>query len=283
MRYEIVRHGAVAVALAVLAAGCSKSPTSPSGNNGGGNTATVTSVTIGGDVTISEGATSQLTATATMSDGTTQTVTGQATWRSSNTAVATVSVTGLLSSLIPGTSDISAVFGAQTGRQTAQISTAQYRVTITAQSVTALGTCDDFTQGLTSGEFAVRVLAIPTTGSQVTMDQTTGYPGSPSGPAGYNLAEGASRTITDTRNFTLNGQASQNVRIQFNATEWDEQIVIIPPSIRWIHDSNMDDRTTSRTHSYSNGSFTGLGQNTLTLGNSSCGIRLNYTVSVTKL
>ena len=73
MDYKMVRRIAVVGGLALLAAGCSKSPTSPStpsagGGGGGGTTATVTSVTITGNLSVSEGGTSQLVATANLSE-----------------------------------------------------------------------------------------------------------------------------------------------------------------------------------------------------------------------
>lgn len=278
MRYVRVLQATAGVALVVLAAGCSKSPTAPSG----GTTPTTTAVAISGTLAVTEGSSSQLKATATRSDASTQDVTQQATWRSSDPAVATISATGLLTPVAPGTADISATYDSQTGRGTTQVSAATYVVTVSTQTVVAVGTCDDVTQGLTSGEFAYRVLAIPTTGSQVTMSETAAYPGNSSAPQGVNLREDTPESIAATRVFSIPGQAGQGVRIQFNATEWDQQIVVIPPSIRWIHDDRMDDRSTSRTHSIANGSVSGTGPNTLSLGNSSCGIRMNYAVSAVR-
>jgi hypothetical protein len=72
------------------------------------------------------------------------------------------------------------------------------------------------------------------------------------------------------------------VRIQLNVAEWDEQIVVIPPSTRLVPDVSLNDRSTSRSHSYSNGAFSSLGPNTLTVGNSSCGLRLNNSVSASQ-
>jgi hypothetical protein len=278
MDYRCVRPGPVTLALAALAVACGGgSPTSPSG--GGGNQVTVTSVTITGSVALSEGATSQLTAMANKSDGSTDNVSSQATWQSSDATVATVSGTGLVTALKTGNADVTAAFGSQTGRRTVQVSPARYRLSLNVQSVTALATCDDVTQGLTNGEFAARVLSITADGERVTLAETREYPGDPGDLRVYNLADGASRSIDASRTYTLNGEAGQSVRVQFNATEWDEQIVIIPPSIRWIHDNRLDDATISRTHSYANGTFSSLGPNTLTLGNSSCGIRLNYSIT----
>jgi hypothetical protein len=278
MKVGTIRRAALAAAMAASLAACDKSPTEPTEPP----PATVTAVNVTGSADLSEGSTSQLTAMATLSDGSTQAVTNQATWTSSNTTIATVSATGLVTAVSTGSADISAVYSGQTGRRTLQIAPARFTLTLTAQSVTALATCDDVTQGLTNGEFATRIIAVTPGGSQVTLSQTTAYPGDPDDPRGHNLAVGASASINVTRAFTLDGAAGQFVRVQFNATEWDEQIVIIPPSIRWIHDNRLSNAGTTRTHSYATGTFSGLGPNTLTLGNSSCGIRLNYSISAAK-
>ena len=285
MTFHTTRLSTLVLGLAVLTAACSKSPTSPSdgGAPGGGNTATVTSVTVSGTLSVSEGSTSQLTATANMSDGTTMNVSNQATWATSNSTVATVSGTGLVTGVRNGTADVTALYRGQTGRQTLQVAAARYRLSLTVQRITALDTCDNFTQGLSNGEFATRVLSILPNGSQSTLNQTTGYPGNPSNLRVYNLGRGASRTLNISRTYTLDGAAGQFLRLQFSATEWDEQVVVFPPSTRWVRDSNMNNRSVTRTHTFRNGAFSGLGPNTLTIGNSSCGIRLSYTLSATKL
>ena len=191
-----------------------------------------------------------------------------------------MSGTGLVTALKAGSADITAAAGGQTGRRTVQVALARFRVTLSAQSVTALGTCDDFTQGLTNGEFAVKVLAVAPGGVTETLVETPGYPGNPASLQAFILSEGETQSLNQSASFTLNGETGQFVRAQFHATEWDEQIVIFPPSIRWIHEDRMSDASTSRTHSYVNGTFSSLGPNTLTIGNSSCGLRLNYSVAV---
>lgn len=276
MNVKIARHALVAIGLAVLVAGCNgDSPTSP----GGGNGLTVQSLRIQGQLMVTEGSTSQLNAIATMSNGTTQNVTSRATWTSSDADIATVSATGLLTGVASGTADISATFSGQTGRETAEVEAAVFLLTVNVQSVTALNTCDDFTQGLTNGEFALRVRAATASGGGLTFTQTSGYP-SQSGA----ISIGRSETVNlgTTRTFTIPGAAGEFLRILFDATEWDTQIVIFPPSTRNVHDSRMSNRTVTRTHSYGNGTFGSLGSNTLTLGNSSCGLRLNYTVTATR-
>ena len=284
MDFRSVRRAGLATVFATVMAACGGSPTGPSGGGGnGGGAVTVTGLTIGGDLTITAGETSQLTATATKSDGSTEVVTGQATWVSSDVTVATVSATGLLTALKTGTADISAAFSSQTGRGTLQVASAQFRIALALQSITALSTCDDFTQGLTVGEFATRIQTTRSGGNVDILDETdSSYPGNPNNLLIYELREDQTLTFSVTRNYTLTGEAGQFVRVQFNATEWDSQIVIIPPSTRWIHDSRMDNDSISRTHSYTNGTFSGLGSNTLTVGNSSCGIRVGYTIGATR-
>jgi hypothetical protein len=263
------------VAATLLGAACSKdSPNAPSTPP----TPQVTGVSIEGSTTLAEGATSQLNAVASQSDGTTMPVTTRAAWTTSDPTIATISATGLLTALRPGTADIAASFGSQTARRTAQVSRARYRLTLSVQSVTAVDTCDDVTQGLTSGEFAVRVRTVTTSGSTDTVVTTPGYPGDTSQPRGFNLGRNEAEALNTTRSYTVDGAPGEFLRVQFNATEWDEQIVLIPPSIRWVHDSRLDDASTTRTHGFSGGSFSGLGPNSLTLGGGSCGIRLNYTL-----
>jgi hypothetical protein len=281
MHYRILKQAVVVLGLALLVAGCDKSsPTNPNGGgNFGGNGATVTSLAITGTFQVAEGETSQLKATATLSNGSDQDVSSQATWQSSDTSVATISGTGLLTALKAGTTDITATYSGRTARVTVTVTTASYRLRVVSQSVTVLGTCDDFTQGLGHGEFTVRVRATLANGSYYTLYETSSYPGSPSNPHSLSIAKGASRSISGSRDLTLSGASGQYVRVEFRATEWDTQIVVFPPSTRNVHDGSMDDRSISRTHSYGNGSFGFLGPQTLTIGNSSCGIRLNYTIT----
>jgi hypothetical protein len=44
----------------------------------------------------------------------------------------------------------------------------------------------------------------------------------------------------------------------------------------------MSDRGVTRTHQYSNDTFSNLGTNALTVGSGSCALRLDYSVSATR-
>lgn len=269
---------AAVIGLVVLAAACSKSPTGPSDTP----SRTLTGVAVSGTTSVSEGATTQLTATAQYSDSTTETVTSQATWTSSNPSVATVSATGLLTAVRTGTVDVTATFQNMAGRRTMQVAPARFQLRVTLDGITAIDTCDDFTQGLTEGEFAAQVVTVLADGSSQTLYETTGYPGNPADPRGITLARGATRSLNAARTYTLNGAAGQFLRVEFRATEWDTQIVVFPPSTRWVPDDSLNNRLSTRTHTYSGGSFTGLGPGSITVGSGGCQLRLNYEVTATR-
>jgi hypothetical protein len=286
MRTRIIRHSLMAVWLAVLAVACNKSPTNPGGGNGngngGGSTVTVSSLAVTGDVTLSEGATSQLTATATMSDGTTQIVTTQATWSTGSTAVATVSSTGLLTAKVAGSVGVSAIYRGQTAQRTVQVSAAIYQLMVRAESVTATGTCDDITQGSGTGEFAIRMRVLRSAGDPLVVTDTTDYPGDANNLRFLSLSRNASLSRVNSRSFQLSGAAGQFVTVEFNATEWDTKIIIIPPRIDNVKDSDMNNRSVSRKHAFVNGAWDGIGSRSVQLGDSSCGIRLAYEITATK-
>lgn len=266
------------LAMVALTAACGKSsestPTGP--------TRAVSSVSIGGATSVSEGGTTQLTATAQYSDSTSESVTSQATWTSSDPTVATVSATGLVTALKTGPVDVSATFQSVVGRRTMQIAAARFQLRVALDGVTAIDTCDDVTQGLTEGEFAVQIRTVLTDGTSHTLYETDGYPGSLTELRGFKLARGATQGLNGNRTYTLNGTAGQFVRVEFRATEWDTQLVLIPPSIRFVPDSDMNNRQGTRTHTYSNGNFTNLGPGSVTLGSGGCQIRLNYDVTATR-
>ena len=280
MRHEIVRSGLVAWALASLVVGCSKSPTGPSETTGG-SSVTVTQVALSGTLSLPEGSTSQLTATATRSDGSTLDVTSQATWTSSDPTIATVSVTGTLNSVKEGTANITAAFGGQTGRGTAQVTAALYDVTIVANSVTALSSCDDVFDGAANGEFALRTQVFLRDGTGGLVHSTDGYPGDPFNLDYWNVTGGGTRPIGATRTFTIPGRPSEFVSVEFGATEWDQTLIAVGGS-RWVHDRRMDGQLGLKTHQFSSGALLGQGPNTMVLGDAACGIRLNYTISINK-
>jgi hypothetical protein len=244
---------------------------------------TVSAVQLSGAASISEGRTAQFTARATWSDGTEEDVSSRASWRSLNTGVATVTSTGLVTGVSTGTADVTAEFQGQSGRKTLQIARAQMAVVVETQSVTALDTCDDVLQGLDRGEFGFRVRLVTADGERFTAEESpSDYPGNPNNLRGVSLARNAARSLSSRKAYALPAEAGQFVRVEFNATEWDEEIVILPPSIRWIHDSRMSDRGVTRTHQYSNDTFSNLGTNALTVGSGSCALRLDYSVSATR-
>jgi hypothetical protein len=278
----------VAAVLGLAAAGCGSSPVEPTPVPTPRATPTpaptVTAVRIDGASSVSEGETVQLKAMAEGSQGAAQDVTTQATWRSSDPAVATVSATGLVTGVRTGTADISAAYQGQTGRRSLAIGAASWNVRIALTSVTALETCDDFTQGLTDMEVAYRASVVRPDGRQTVLADT-GYPGNPSGTrlaGAVELRTGQVVRLSEATTVTLPGTAGQFVRVEFRATEWDEQVVVFPPSIRWVRDDSMDDRLGTRSHAYANGSWSNLGNNSITLGVSGCRLRLDYQASASR-
>jgi hypothetical protein len=267
--------------------GCGSGPSGPDGVTPPPvttPTATLTAVRVEGSASVEEGATAQLRALAAYSDGSTRDVSGQATWSSSRPAVANVSGTGLVTAVAAGTADVAATYQGQTGRQTISVGAAEWDVRVDLESFTATETCDDFTQGLDSMEVAYKVAAVLANGQQTVLTDT-GYPGNPSGSnlnGAVRLRQGQVVSLNRSQTFRLPGAAGQSVRIEFRATEWDEQIVVIPPSVRWVRDDRMNDRSSSVTHSYANGSWSRLGNNQIALGGSGCRARIDYRVSATR-
>ncbi|MEW6278010.1 MAG: Ig-like domain-containing protein [Candidatus Eremiobacterota bacterium] len=110
----------------------------------GSTTVTVTPATLSRiEVTptnpsVPDGLTRQFTATGVFTDNTTQDLTSQATWSSTNESAATVASGGLATAVDPGTSDIQASFGGQTGQTTMTVTAAELvsiQVTPTTPSV----------------------------------------------------------------------------------------------------------------------------------------------------
>lgn len=279
----------VAVAGMVVGTGCgSGSPTGPDPVSSPPPVttpaATLTGVRVEGLASLAEGGTVQLKAMAAYSDGSSRDVSTQATWSSSRPSVASVSATGLVTAVTAGTADLSASYQGQTGRQTLSVGAAEWDLRIDLSSFTASETCDDFTQGLDTMEVAYKVAVVLANGQQTVLADT-GYPGSPSGGSlngAVRLRQGQVVSLNQTRTFRLPGASGQSARVEFRATEWDEQVVLIPPSVRWVRDDRMDDRSGSGSHSYSNGSWSSLGNNQVTLGVSGCRARIDYSVTATR-
>lgn len=282
MKSNIIRHAAAAIALAAVATACSKSPTSPGsggGGNGGGSTATVTSLAVTGTSSIAANGTTQLTATANYSDGSQRNVTATATWTSANAAVASVSSSGLVTARGTGTAQIVAVFEGQSAQRGVTVQAPNFRITISNVTLTALGTCDDFIQGSGTGEFGARMRVERSGLSTTTLFENESYPGNANNLRTYQLQASASLNMGVSSAFTVAGAAGNSVRVVFNATEWDERIVIIPPSVTWVHDSDMNNRSDAITHSFNGTNFSGLGARTISLGSGSCRIHLDYVIA----
>jgi len=272
--------GVTALLLGGVVACGGKSPTAPSGG-GSSTAATITAVTVNGDPSVVLGQTEQLKAMAKKSDGSEQDVTSQASWVSSDPSIATVTSTGVLSGLTLGNVTVTASYQGKSGSSPVSVEAQRFSLRVSLSSFTVVSTCDDFTQGLTSGEYAVKFTSADPFGNVTTLAETSKYPGDPNGPSVLkNGGAGATNTVSASHDLTLQGVSGQFVKVTFRATEWDQQIVVFPPSIRWIHDGSMNDRSTTRTHKYSGGTFTNLGSNTLTLGSGNCRIQANYAVSI---
>jgi hypothetical protein len=269
-----------------IAAGCGSSPSGPTPVPGPGSSPSpvVTSVSVEGASSAEPGEPQQLRAMAQMSDGAARDVSTQAAWLSSDPAVATVSATGLVTPLKTGTTDVAASYQGHTGRRTLVVGSTRWDVRIALSSFTALETCDDVTQGLDQMEVAYKVSVVLPDGRESVLADT-GHPGSPSGSqlgGAVRLRAGQVVRLSQERTFGLPGESGQFARVEFRATEWDEQIVLIPPSIRWVRDGRMNDREGVRSHAYSSGAWSGLGNNSITLGSSGCRVRLDYQASATR-
>lgn len=255
-------------------------PDGPSGVGGGGGSHALQAVEIEGAAGIAEGATAQLTARARFSDGTTQDVSSQATWQSTNTAVATVSTTGVLSGVGLGSTDISAVYQAQTGRRTVTVSAANWNVQVSLTNLAVLESCDDIIQGASTAELAYRVSIVQTNGSEIVLADS-GYPGRTSGTnlsGAVQISTSQPRSLGQSRTLTLPGRAAEFVRVEFRATEWDESLI----PLGWVRDSRMNDRLGTRTHSFAGNTWSNLGTNSITLGGSGCRVRLDYRVEANR-
>ena len=280
----------VAVAGIVMGIGCAGggSPTEPDIEPSPAPTprpdVTLTAVRIEGPASVAEGGTVQLKAVAAYSDGSSRDVSTQASWSSSRTSVASVSATGVVTGLTAGSTDIVAAYQGVTGRQTLAVGAAEWDVRVELSSLTAIETCDDFTQGLDSMELAYKVSVVLANGQQSVLADT-GYPGSPSGSTlngAVRLRQGQVVSLNQSRTFRLPGTSGQSARVEFRATEWDEEVVVIPPSTRWVRDNRMNDLSSARSHGYANGSWSSLGNNSITLGGSGCRVRIDYSVIATR-
>jgi hypothetical protein len=290
MRKWTVGFAFVLVSSVFVVTGCGESPTGPGPIDRiqpppPPPPPTVSSVVVEGAASVEAGETSQLRAIVHRSDGTTQDVSSQATWLSSNPTVATVSGTGFVTAVGLGNADISAAFAGSTGRRTLIVAAARWDIQIRLTSLVVLESCDDFTQGLTNAELAYKISYVEPSGRETVL-RDTGYPGSPDGDnlrGAERINAGSVVNLGTSRTARLPGENGQFLRLEFRATEWDTQIVLIPPSTRWVRDSDMNGRLGTATHSFANGGWSGLGNRSITLGASGCRVRLDYSVDATRV
>jgi len=109
--------------------------------------ATLSSIAVSGNPSLTAGTSEQLTAEGTYSDSSTQTLTSQATWQSSNTAVATVSNSGMLTAVSAGSVTITATLGTVSGTDSLVVIAAVGPPTLT--SITILPSAFSIASGQT--------------------------------------------------------------------------------------------------------------------------------------
>lgn len=154
-----------------------------------------------------------------------------------------------------------------------------YKITITARSVQAIGTCDTTSA---SGEFAVRVRITSNAAPPRTLYETSRYPGDPANPSVLTLRKGQSASISGSQVYEMEGPG-RFFNVEFRATEWDRIVRIFPPSTVNVIDDTMNNAGANRDHTFGGGTFSPQGNQSLTIGNTTCGIRLNYSFSVEEL
>lgn len=243
----------------------------------------MTSTAITGTQSIKIGGTTQLTATATRSDGTTQVVTGQATWTSSDAAVATVNASGLVQSVRDGSVQITATYEGKAGQAGITVNRDVFAIEVKTRTFTARGSCDGPLDPV--GEFSVWVLMTVmrtldsgnTEGNQVLFSTDT-YP---SADGVLALRERTPLTMNRSFSFDMEPRDGDRVKVQFRATEWDKRIVIIPPSVTDVKDSDMNDAGNTVDHVFSGGAWRSLGRQTIGVGSNNCSVDLEYEISAT--
>ena len=99
-----------------LVAGCSGSSTKPS--------ATLTSLTVDGARTLTEGESVTLSATAHYADGSSQAVTSGVSWASDDVRIATVDARGVVTAISAGQSQIRATFNTVSGTTAVRVNAA---------------------------------------------------------------------------------------------------------------------------------------------------------------
>jgi len=151
---------------------------------------TLTGVTVGPTATIQQGKTVQMTATGTFNDGSTKTITSGVFWSSGTTTVATVSSAGLVTGVGPGTSSITGSSGTFSGSATITVAVSGItKITVTSPLTNIrYGATNQFDAMATTGSGTFDVTnsvtwsTNPTSITNVSIDPTTGFLSTTSGP-----------------------------------------------------------------------------------------------------
>jgi hypothetical protein len=157
---------------------------------------------------------------------------------------------------------------------------ARVRLSVVATTLTAPGDCENVTQG--RGDFAYRIIAealegVSSTATTRTVRQSSGYP---SANGVIQLGTGESFSLGATTAFEPLERAGSFLLVQFDATEWDKDLLQ-----RDIVDSRMNGQSGNQRFDWTEtrGWNGGVGTHTITLGGGACAIRLTYRIDRTPL
>jgi hypothetical protein len=250
--------------VAALSIGCEGgSPTAPSPPS-----ATLQQLRVENRGSLQVGRTVEMRAVGEYSDGSTRDLTSQATWSSSNHDVATVTPDGRVTGHAAGAVTIRATHEGVEGALQAVVLGRGWQVRVIVQRLECLGDCEDFTQG--QGDFAYSLeLATENVTGQI-LAGTSNYPSSGSV---VRLGTNESVNINRTGEFSTRDADGRLVDLTFRATEWDERLG--SPVV----DSRMNDESSTARYQYrANQDWLPNGPNYITIGSSSCRLRLHYTL-----
>lgn len=215
---------------------------------------------------IANGTSQQLTATAKYSDNSVQNVTASATWSSGTPATATVNTGGLVHSVAPGTSVITAAFGAMQGTTTVTVTPAvlvSLAVTPTTPSIAkgtsqqfvATGTFSDNThQDLTSS--ATWTSSAPAT---ATISNTTGSNGlAQSVAAGTTTVTASVGSVQSSTTLTVTPATLQSISVTSSSSSAAKGTTLQFTATGIFTDSSTQNLTNSVTWASSDTSVAGV-------------------------